>query len=127
MYRLHTESRTAYLRRIQPRKQSRSYNPLLLYICSVLRPYFPLYSATPRPQLYIILEFVGRNGGISLWFNKDPRTFLYKRLLRGDKIHFALSFSVRPYPLCLSKAQNILYTLTFPFLSALRNGEHGTF
>jgi hypothetical protein len=60
---------------IQHPKQSGSYNPLLSYIGSVLRPYFPLYSATPRSQLYIILEFVGRNDGILLRLNKDPCAF----------------------------------------------------
>jgi len=60
---------------IQPPKQSGSYNPLLRSIGAGLSPYFPLYSATPRSQLYIILEFVGRNDGISLRLNKNPRAF----------------------------------------------------
>jgi hypothetical protein len=70
------------------------------------------------------------------WTRTPVLFVLYKRLLRGDKIHFVLSLSVRPLPLSVpfnstkhSVYLNIPFSFRFKELRVwhcLRHWEHGT-
>lgn len=99
------------------------------YIGSVLRPYFPSYRATTAtPAIYHI--------GICRkeWWNfpaveQVPPCFSFYINVSNGETRFTLfhrSAFVRCLCPRLSEAQNILYTFTFPFLSALRHWEDGT-
>lgn len=132
MYRLRSESWSAYFHVLHLSNESRSYNPLLQYI-GLVSSYIPPLTQPPayRFQVY-------RGSYISYWnlsegmmefpcgWRNAPVLFVpYKGLLRGDKIHFVLSLSFGHCRYAFQKHKNIPYTATFPFLFTLRHWEPG--